>query len=60
MNAALINQTTNIVEDTIVADAAVDTAPAGYILVNLPDDSSVTIGWIYNPADGSLTAPASP
>jgi hypothetical protein len=50
----------NIVVNLIMADPAVDPAPEGCILVGLPDDSPVSFGWIYNPADGSFTDPNPP
>lgn len=48
MRTALINASSNIVENIIVADPAVDPAPPGAILVALPDDSPVAIGWLYD------------
>ena len=41
----------------IMADPSVDPAPEGTILVGLPDDSPVDIGWIYDPATGQFTDP---
>lgn len=60
MRSALVNSTTNIVENIIVADPSVDPAPEGFVLVALPDDSSVAIGWIYDPATGTFTDPNPP
>lgn len=57
MRAAVVNITTNIVENVIVADATKDPAYEGTILVNLPDGSPVSFGWIYNPADQTFSAP---
>lgn len=57
---ALVNSTTNIVENIIIADPAVDPAPSGYLLVGIPDDSPVAIGWIYDPATGTFTNPNAP
>jgi hypothetical protein len=54
---ALINSTTNIVENVIIADPAVDPAPAGYFLVGLPVDTTVVAGWVYDPATGAFTDP---
>ena len=48
MRAALVNSSTNLVDNVIVADPAVDPAPEGFLLVALADDSTVSIGWIYN------------
>lgn len=60
MRCALVNQTTNIVENIIVADPTVDPAPSGYIIIVIPDDSPIYIGWVYNPATGEFTPPAEP
>lgn len=60
MRCALVNASTNIVESVIMADPAVDPAPEGYILIGLPDDSPVTMGWIYDPATGTFTNPNPP
>lgn len=60
MRCALINNSTKIVANVIVADPAVDPAPEGYILVGLPDDSPVSIGWIYDPVTGQFTDPNPP
>lgn len=54
---ALVNSTTNIVENIIIADPAVDPAPDGYVIIGLPADSMVTSGWIYDPATGQFTEP---
>lgn len=60
MRCALVDASTNIVDNVIMADPSVDPAPAGYILVGLPDDSPVTNGWIYDPATGTFTDPNPP
>lgn len=60
MRCALVNDRTNIVENLIVADPAVDPAPTGYILVGIPDDSPVAVGWIYDPATQTFTNPNPP
>lgn len=52
---ALVNSTTNYVENIIMADPALDPAPQGYIIVGLPDDSPVAIGWQYDPATGQFS-----
>lgn len=54
---ALVNSTTNIVENIIIADPAVDPAPAGYLLVGMTDVYQAQIGWIYDPATGQFTDP---
>lgn len=57
---ALINSTTNIVENVIIADPSTDPAPAGYIIIGLPEDSPVSFGWIYDPATQTFTDPNPP
>jgi hypothetical protein len=57
---AVVQNSYNTVVNVIVADPAVDPAPEGCTLVGLPDDSPVSFGWIYNPADGSFTDPNPP
>ncbi len=57
---ALVNASTNIVENVIIADPAVDPAPAGYFLVGLPVDTTVVGGWVYDPATGQFTDPNAP
>lgn len=55
---ALVNAATNIVENVIIADPAVDPAPEGYFLVGLPDDTTVVGGWVYNPATQEFLPPS--
>jgi len=57
MRCALVNSTTNIVENLIVADPSVDPTPDGYLLVGIPDDSPVAVGWIYNLVTQTFTDP---
>lgn len=58
MRCALIDTSSNIVVNLIMADPATDAAPEGGMLVGLPDDSPVAIGWLY---DGtSFTDPNAP
>lgn len=57
MRCALVNASTNIVENLIMADPATDPAPVGYVIIGLPDDSPVAVGWIYDPATGQFTEP---
>jgi len=56
MRCALINQSTNIVENIIIADPSVDPAPNGYLIIGLPEDSPVAIGWVYDQATGQFSA----
>ena len=57
MNSALVDQQTNIVVNIIVANPDVDPAPPGMLMIGLPENSDVSIGWIYNPATGQFTNP---
>lgn len=57
MRCALVNQSTNIVENIIVADPSVDPPPSGYVIIGIPDDSPVCIGWLYDPATGQFSDP---
>ena len=57
MRCALVSQSTNIVENIIVADPSVDPSPVGCVIIGIPDDSPVCIGWIYNPATGQFSQP---
>lgn len=54
---ALVNSTTSIVENIIIADPAVDPAPDGYVIIGLLTDSMVSFGWIYDPATQTFTNP---
>jgi hypothetical protein len=57
MRSAVVQISDNIVINVIMANPAVDPAPAGCILVLLADDSSVSMGWIYNPSTGQFSEP---
>jgi hypothetical protein len=57
MRSAVVKINDNIVINVIMANPAVDPCPAGYILVLLAADSSVSKGWIYNPSTGQFTEP---
>lgn len=60
MRSALVNYLTNIVENFIVADPAVDPAPDGFLLIALAYDTPVYIGWLYDPETGQFTDPNPP
>jgi len=60
MRCAVVQNSDNIVVNLIMADPSVDPAPEGTILVGLPDDSPVSIGWLYDPATGQFTDPNPP
>lgn len=57
MNYALIDNTTNIVDNVIVLDEGSTWAPpSGYYMVNI-DGLEVGIGWTYNPQTREWTPP---
>lgn len=60
MNCALVDEQTDLVVNIIVADPAVDPAPAGMLMIALPPDSGVSIGWIYDPNTGQFIDPNPP
>jgi hypothetical protein len=55
MRCAVVQNSDSTVVNLIMADPSVDPAYEGTILVGLPDDSPVNIGWIYDPATGQFT-----
>jgi hypothetical protein len=57
MRCAVIKIETNNVENVIIADASVDPAPPGHLLVNIPEDSHVAVGWSYDPITEQFTQP---
>lgn len=57
MRCAMVNSLTLIVSNLIVANPEIDTPPSGFMLVEIDDNSSVTIGWSYDPTSGQFTAP---
>jgi hypothetical protein len=59
-NCAVVQNSDETVINIIVADPSIDPAPEGCTLVALPDNSSVTFGWIYDPATGQFTDPNPP
>ena len=59
-NCALVQNSNETVINVIVADPTVDPAPEGCTIVGLPEGSTVTFGWIYNPATGQFTDPNPP
>lgn len=50
MRCAVVDLSTQIVVNIIVADAATDHGIDGCKLVNLEDAASCDIGWLYDPA----------
>ena len=60
MRCAVVQNFDNVVVNLIMADPSVDPPHEGTILVGLPDDSPVNIGWIYDPATEQFTDPNPP
>ncbi len=54
--AAVIDDATNIVVNTIMADARYDVPPGGCYLIDITD-LAVGIGWSYDPVTQTFTAP---
>jgi hypothetical protein len=48
MEAAVVDLTTNIVINKIVADAAIDPAPDGTRLVDVPEGVMCEISWLWD------------
>lgn len=59
MRAAVVDLLTNIVINIIVANAAVDPAPEGTLLVDVTD-VQCDIGWVYDPNTGTFSDPNPP
>lgn len=55
MNCAVVEQTTNIVSNIIVA-VPTDTPPEGTFLVDVTD-KACDIGWLYDPGTGEFSPP---
>lgn len=58
MRCAVVDVSTGIVSNVIIADPATDPAPSGSELISLPEDSEVFIGWVYS--NGSFSNPDAP
>ena len=59
MVSAVVNLISYIVENVIMADPSKDTSPdSNCMLVAVPDDVNVSIGWIYDPTTGEFTNPS--
>lgn len=57
MRCALVDLSTNIVVNLIIANPELDVPPVGYLIVGIPDDSPVQFDWIYNPTTNEFTPP---
>ena len=60
MRCALVDLSTNHVVNLIIASPDTDPAPDGHVIVGLPDESAVAIGWLYDPFTGLFTDPNAP
>lgn len=58
MNSALVNESTYIVENIIVAEPVTPSPFAGCFMVGLTDSTPCGIGWVYNPANGTFSPSA--
>lgn len=57
MRCALVENSTNLVVNLIMADPAIDNPPDGFILIGLSDEDPVEIGWSW---DGEYFYPPIP
>jgi hypothetical protein len=48
MRCALVESSSGLVTNVIIADPATDPAPSGFLLIGLTDDSPVGIGWLWD------------
>ena len=55
--SALVDDTTLIVVNIVMADPAVDPAPPGYLLIGLQPGMTCQIGDIYDPATNTFSPP---
>jgi hypothetical protein len=60
MNCAVVDQTSLIVINTIVADPAVDPAPDNCFLIVITPENPASIGWIYDPVTNTFSDPNPP
>ena len=59
MRAAVVDSTTNIVVNVVVADASGDVAPDGCFLVDVVN-FVCAIGWVYDPVVNDFSDPNPP
>lgn len=55
--SALVDDTTLIVVNIVMADPAVDPAPPGYLLIGLQPGMTCQIGDIYDPVTNTFSPP---
>lgn len=59
MRAAVVDLSTYIVVNIIIADASKDPPPDGCMLIDVTD-VYCSIGWIYDPQTGTFSPPPEP
>ena len=57
MKAAVVELSTNIVLNVIVANANVDLAPDGCVLIDITNGPDCSTGWIYDPVTQTFGNP---
>jgi hypothetical protein len=55
MRSALVSLLDYTVANIIIANPYTDLSPEGYLIIQIPEDSEITFGWIYNPDTGTFT-----
>jgi hypothetical protein len=48
MRCALVDLSTNLVVNLVIADPSVDPNPEGFILISLSDEDPVSIDWTWD------------
>ena len=48
MRCALVEISSGLVTNLIIADPAIDPSPDGFILISLSDEDPVSIGWTWD------------
>ena len=56
MRSAVVDLATNVVVNIIVADAAIDAAPAECVLIDI-NAIACDIGWLYDPSTHTFADP---
>lgn len=60
MRCAVVNLTSYIVENLIIANPSVDPTPDGFLLISVSDEDPVSIGWSYSPEINDFIPEATP
>jgi len=56
--AAVVDLTSFVVVNVIVADAQTDPAPSGCELIDITNNANCGIGWTYNPTSQTFSPPS--